>query len=161
MKCSMNDEKFASIAAEESYKSKMFQQHGCIAVIKGKIAARGYNSYYKVPFDKNICTSCHAEQDVLKNIIKNVKNPYKTKINIYIVRSKKNGGFMQSEPCLNCYNQMKKFNIKYIIYSTEDGKLNKSLLSDYNTDFITSGVKALNANRIKPLNITNIQSRAL
>ncbi len=155
MKCSTNDEKFASFAAQESYKSTMFQRHGCIAVINGKIVARGHNSHYKVPFDKQICTSCHAEQDVLKNIIKNIKNPYTTKINIYIVRCKKDGGFTQSEPCLNCHNQMKKFNIKYIIYSTEDGNLDKLLLSDFNTDFMSSGVKALMANRIKPLNISS------
>lgn len=154
MKCSVNDEKFASIAAQESYKSNMFQRHGCIAVINGKIVAKGFNSYYKMPFDKNICTSCHAEQDVLKQCIKNVKNPYKVKINIYIVRCKKDGSFMQSEPCLNCYNQMKKFNIKYIIHSTEDGNLYKCLMNEYNTTFMTSGVKAMIANRIKPLNIS-------
>ena len=47
MNCTISDERFASIAAEESSKSTMSQRHGCLAVINGKIIARGYNSYYK------------------------------------------------------------------------------------------------------------------
>ena len=65
------DEKFASIALNESSKSNMLHhQHGCVAVMGGKIIARGYNSdrcYSKDEFLKNTC-SCHAEIDVMRKL---------------------------------------------------------------------------------------------
>lgn len=65
------DEKFATIALNESSKSNMLHhQHGCVAVMGGKIIARGYNSdrcYSKDEFLKNTC-SCHAEIDVMRKL---------------------------------------------------------------------------------------------
>ena len=65
------DEKFASIALDESSKSNMMHhQHGCVAVMGGKIIARGYNSdrcYSNDEFLKNTC-SCHAEIDVMRKL---------------------------------------------------------------------------------------------
>ena len=155
MNCTINDERLASFAAEESSKSTMSQRHGCIAVINGKIFARGYNSYYKSSLNERECCSCHAEQDVLKQCIKYIKKPYRVRINIYIVRCRNDGVYTQSEPCFVCYNEMKRFNIRNIIYSTIDGTLTKCSFTDFKTTFKTSGMKALIDKRIIPLNITN------
>jgi deoxycytidylate deaminase len=159
MTCTTTDERFASIAAEESSKSTMSQRHGCLAVINGKIFARGYNSYYKQSLNERDCCSCHAEQDVLRQCMRNIKKPDRVRINIYIVRCRSDGVYMQSEPCFVCYNEMKRFNIKNIIYSTNDGTLIKCAFSKFKTTFQTSGMKALIEKRIIPLNIINQPGR--
>ena len=154
MNCTTADERFASIAAEESNKSTMSQRHGCLAVINGKIFARGYNSYYKSSLNEQECCSCHAEQDVLRQCIRHIKKPDRVRINIYIVRCR-DGVYRKSEPCYSCYTEMKRFNIKNIIYSTNNGTLIKCAFSKFKTTFITSGMKALIEKRITPLNISN------
>jgi len=150
--CSVNDEKFASAAALEALKSSMTQKHGCVAVSNGKIIARGYNSHYKMSRNSTLC-SCHAEQDVLKKCIKSFKNIKKLKISIYVVRCDSTGNYTLSIPCKMCYDEMKKFRIKNIIYSNKDGELIKCPFNDFISDFTTSGMNALRDKRIIPLNI--------
>jgi len=67
------DEKYATYALYEANKSNMkHHQHGCVAVIGGKIIARGYNSDRTSSSDgflKTTC-SCHAEIDVMRKLEK-------------------------------------------------------------------------------------------
>lgn len=68
--CTFNDEKFANVAMEEANKSDLLSQHGCVAVINGKVMARGHNSsrcYSVDGFLRKTC-SCHAEVDVLRKL---------------------------------------------------------------------------------------------
>ena len=37
--------KYINLAREESLKSPVFMKHGCIAVINGKVIAKGHNHY--------------------------------------------------------------------------------------------------------------------
>ena len=70
MDCTFNDEKFANVAMEEANKSDLLSQHGCVAVINGKVMARGHNSsrcYSGDGFLRKTC-SCHAEVDVLRKL---------------------------------------------------------------------------------------------
>lgn len=70
MDCTFNDEKFANVAMEEANKSDLLSQHGCVAVINGKVMARGHNSsrcYSADGFLRKTC-SCHAEVDVLRKL---------------------------------------------------------------------------------------------
>jgi|SaaInlStandDraft_2_1057019.scaffolds.fasta_scaffold423200_1 hypothetical protein len=70
MQCTFNDEKFANVAMEEANKSDLLSQHGCVAVINGKVMARGHNSsrcYSADGFLRKTC-SCHAEVDVLRKL---------------------------------------------------------------------------------------------
>ena len=70
MDCNFNDEKFANVAMEEANKSDLLSQHGCVAVINGKVMARGHNSsrcYSADGFLRKTC-SCHAEVDVLRKL---------------------------------------------------------------------------------------------
>jgi hypothetical protein len=70
MQCTFNDEKFANVAMEEANKSDLLSQHGCVAVINGKIIARGHNSsrcYSSDGFLRKTCSS-HAEVDVLRKL---------------------------------------------------------------------------------------------
>ena len=80
MQCTSKDEKFANVAMEEALKSDVLSQHGCVAVMNGKIIAKGYNSsrcYSSDGFLKNTC-SCHAEVDVLRKLFHQYKS---TRIN--------------------------------------------------------------------------------
>jgi len=75
MHCTFNDEKFANVAMEEANKSDLLSQHGCVAVINGKVMARGHNSsrcYSADGFLRKTC-SCHAEVDVLRKLFHMLK----------------------------------------------------------------------------------------
>ena len=60
--------KHMQVAVEEAYKSNVLYKHGCVAVVSGKVVARGYNKYRTFSKDGliNDNCSCHAEIDVLR-----------------------------------------------------------------------------------------------
>ena len=61
----MRDQRFASIALDEASKSTLLMQHGCIAVLNGKIIAKGFNNIRSHSKDGLLnfrkCCSAHAE----------------------------------------------------------------------------------------------------
>ena len=71
--CSAKDQKFAQAALKASEKSTMkYHQHGCVAVMSGRIIARGWNTDQTWSNDgylENTC-SCHAEVHVLRQLNK-------------------------------------------------------------------------------------------
>ena len=71
--CSAKDQKFAQAALKASEKSTMkYHQHGCVAVMSGRIIARGWNTDQTWSNDgylENAC-SCHAEVHVLRQLNK-------------------------------------------------------------------------------------------
>ena len=145
--CSNRDERFACAAKYEAERSELPMKHGCIAVQSGKIIARGYNSYRTASKDGMIIDSytCHAEIDVLRKCI---RQNITRKINVYIVRTSGNGEYRNAAPCAACVNMLRRFKVHNIIYSTNDGKLQKCKLDNYNHHFISSGSKAMISNRI-------------
>lgn len=153
---STSDEKYAANAYEVASKSDMAMQLGCIAVRSGKIIARGYNNYRTFSKDGLIhdSCSCHAEIDVLR---KCKKQNIMDKINLYVVRrsrspqSEYTDMYMESCPCKSCYETMKQFNIKYIIFSNDTGELIKMRFTDFYSNHITSGRKAIIDKRVKIL----------
>ena len=67
---SLKDQQFISVAAKEATNSKVAMRHGCVAVLSGKIIARGYNTYRTSSRDgflNNTCT-CHAEITTLRKM---------------------------------------------------------------------------------------------
>ena len=85
-----NDEKYMSVAMSEAEKSILSARLGCVAVVSGKIIARGFNHYRTFSKDgliSNTC-SCHAEMDVLRKCLKQNKT---RKLSLYVVRVSKNG----------------------------------------------------------------------
>ena len=59
-----------------SKKSPVLMQHGCIAVVGGKIMATGFNNYRTTSNDGfigNTCT-CHAEVDTLRKLYRSCSN---------------------------------------------------------------------------------------
>jgi deoxycytidylate deaminase len=68
----MKHERFLEMAQICAEQSTMHYRHGCIAVLHGKVMAKGYNSQRNYSKDKVIsnCCSCHAEVDAIRNAIK-------------------------------------------------------------------------------------------
>lgn len=64
------DERYLALAAEVSKQSPVLMRHGAVAVVSGKVMAKGYNNYRTTSSDgfiSNTCT-CHAEVDVIRKL---------------------------------------------------------------------------------------------
>ena len=143
---SNKDQRFASIALEEASKSTLLMQHGCIAVLNGKVLAKGYNNIRCHSKDGLLhfrkCCSAHAEIDVLHKLcIMELSPKVVQKLVLYIVRRSRSGDLAESAPCLHCTLRMKKLNIKAIVFSNSDGELEKRRINEYDTDKLTYGAK--------------------
>lgn len=146
--CTNNDEKYVSLAVAEAEKSDLRAKLGCIAVVSGKVVAKGFNHYRTFSKDKLIekTCSCHAEIDVLRKCLK--KNKIK-KIALYVVRVTQNGVLVCSAPCSECLEKMNQFQIKTITYINDVGVPIKQNFNDYETTYKTSGYNAILNNRVK------------
>ena len=68
---SQKENTYVNAASEEAAKSTVLMRHGCVAVLNGKIIARGFNNtsrtYSRDQFIRNTC-SCHAEAATLREL---------------------------------------------------------------------------------------------
>jgi len=143
---SNKDQRFASIALEEASKSTLLMQHGCIAVLNGKVLAKGCNNIRSHSKDGLLhfrkCCSAHAEISVLHKLcIMELSPKIVQKLVLYIVRISRSGEMVESAPCFHCTLRMKKLNIKAIVFSNSDGELEKRRINEYDTDKLTYGAK--------------------
>ena len=143
-----SDAKYVSLAVSEAEKSDLRARLGCVAVVSGKVIARGYNNYRTYSKDGIIeqTCSCHAEIDVLRKCF---KQNIKKKISLYIARVTNNGELACSAPCVDCFIQMKNFNMRSVTYIGHDGEIVKRSFDEFDTNYITSGRKAINLKRVK------------
>lgn len=147
MTYSNKDSRYMHLAGCEAGKSELTYKHGCIAVVSGKIVAKGYNNYRTYSRDgmiSNTC-SCHAEIDVLR---KCRKLGIKKKISLYIARISSENTLTLSKPCVECHTQMKKFDIKRVIYSDLHGTITKREMNNFLTNVNSSGQKAIQQKRV-------------
>ena len=143
---SNKDQRFASIALDEASKSTLLMQHGCIAVLNGKVVAKGCNNIRSHSKDGLLhfrkCCSAHAEISVLHKLcIMELSPKIVQKLVLYIVRRSRSGEMAESAPCFHCTTQMKKLNIKAIVFSNSEGELEKRRIYEYDTDKLTYGAK--------------------
>ena len=143
---SNKDHRFASIALDEASKSTLLMQHGCIAVLNGKVLAKGCNNIRSHSKDGLLhfrkCCSAHAEISVLHKLcITELPPKVVQKLVLYIVRRSRSGEMAESAPCFHCTLRMKKLNIKAIVFSNSDGELEKRRINEYDTDKLTYGAK--------------------
>jgi tRNA(Arg) A34 adenosine deaminase TadA len=143
---SLKDQRFANIALDEASKSTLLMQHGCIAVLSGKILAKGFNNIRSHSRDGLLhyrkCCSAHAEIDVLRKLcIYELPSKMVQKLVLYIVRRSRSGEMAESAPCFHCTLRMKKLNIKAIVFSNSNGELEKRRMNEYDTDKLTYGAK--------------------
>ena len=61
-----------------------------------------------------------------------------------MVRRNSEDKLRDSSPCLDCYNTLKEYNIRNLIYSCEDGSIKKMRLRDYEPKTICMGRRFIN-----------------
>lgn len=105
---------------------------GCIAVYRGTILAKGYNSdkthttqarfnvhRFKECGNKYLPSKLHAETAVLSKI-KYLDIDF-SRVHLYIYREWKDGTIAISRPCPACMAAIKMMGIRHLHYTTDDG----------------------------------------
>jgi deoxycytidylate deaminase len=131
---SQREATFMECALQEAEKSPCLFRHGAVAVVNGRILARGHNTYRTHSRDKFIrnCCTCHAEIDVLRQVY-NRNNPTHSplhcnhlprkaraelrKVVLYVTRQTNQDTMKPSAPCTECMKLIRSLNIKRIVYS--------------------------------------------
>ena len=111
-----------NILKKKSKFSEIRNQHSSAILYKNQILTIGINYFVNEIHPKS---TVHAEVDALfkyKNINKRKLND--KCIDIIVIRTNKNMKLINSKPCLNCLNIIKKFKINKIYYSDENGNIN-------------------------------------
>ena len=158
---SMRQASHMETARIEAQKSPCLFKHGAVAVVNGRILARGHNTYRTHSSDGFIhdCCTCHAEIAVLRQIFRRHNHSHaplhrqnmsrKTrgefkKVVLYVIRQTRQNECKPSAPCMDCMKLIKTLNIKKIIYSDEDMTVSVTTPQEYYTDRTTHGFNYLN-----------------
>lgn len=131
----MNHKHFLKLAKQASQKSTYSAhrrvQIGCIAVYKGTVLAKGWNTDRTHPsqrrfnvyrYDTDLINSpdkLHAELKVLQ-AIKYLDIDF-SKVKLYVYREYNDGSPAMARPCRACFEAIHQQGINTIIYSTDDG----------------------------------------
>ena len=131
------DARFVRMAMEEAKKSSVCMQHGCVAVMHGKVVARSFNTACRV--SPTVWWSCHAEMAAMKKI--NEPDQCRRRITLYVVRLM-HGELHSSAPCLHCMRAIQSNPcIKRIIYSEADGSITRCSPDDLCTQHVSWGMR--------------------
>ena len=137
------DARFIRLAMEEARKSLVCMQHGCVAVMHGKVVARSFNTACRA--SPTTWWSCHAEMAAIKKINehqKQQKQKQRQRITLYIVRTTPHGGLHASAPCLHCMHAILLCPcIKRIIYSEADGSIKRCSPDNFCTQHVSWGMR--------------------
>ena len=118
-------------AREASEQSNFYQHHlGAVAVYKGCLLAKGFNSYTTSPIQKKYNrqrdfdvekyrNSLHAEIHCLSKIDR--LDIDFSKVDLFIYRQYKNGKPAIAMPCPACRKMIHDMGIKHIYYTTDYG----------------------------------------
>ena len=114
---------FLSIARYLTTKSNAKNTHGAVIVKGGRVLGTGYNKIRNHPINvspEHVKTKCsiHAEESAIRDAKYDVKGA-----TIYVARVNKNGEDRDSMPCPRCFNLIKKYGIKKVIYTTNSGRI--------------------------------------
>lgn len=145
MSISRRDARFVRLAAEEAKKSSVSMQHGCVAVMHGKVVARSFNTAHYI--SPTIWWSCHAEMAALKKINEQEQQRHpqrqrRPRITLYVVRTTPYGNLHASAPCWHCTRAIRLSPcIKRIIYSEADGSIKRCSPHTYCTQHVSWGLR--------------------
>jgi len=138
------DEKYMAFTRRIAIQNTNSQNRARLAaslVIRNDIVSIGQNSIKSHPLQKKFAKNIeaifkHAEVDCIINALRHVDAEQLSKATLYIHRVKKqtkdsvewSDGF--AEPCIGCKQAIKHFNIKRVIFSSDE---NKSYIEINNT----------------------------
>lgn len=127
-------------ARKEANKSSVAKYNvGCVAVYKGKVIARGYNSekthplqekynQYRELEEESLLPKLHAEIRCL-SYLKNMDIDFK-KVKLFIYRIKRKQPYGMARPCNACMKAIVDLGIKEIYYTTDFGYAHESVGKD-------------------------------
>ncbi len=134
-------------------KSNMVYQHGAVILKKGKPVCWGFNhkrSYY----NGNLCCSTHAEMHAYRNwrsiFLRGIRNEKDAKriakkFDICVVRlANGSDGYLDSAPCHECTETLKKAGFRNISWSTSDGGFKCIKIKDVKSEHFSEAQVNLN-----------------
>lgn len=157
---SQREAAYMDCALEEAEKSPCLFRHGAVAVVNGRILARGHNTYRTHSSDKFIrnCCTCHAEISALRqmyrrhnhthaplhcnNLPRKCRAEFK-KVVLYVIRKTHNNEIKPSGPCTECIKLIRALNIKRIVYSDRNMTITVTTPEKYTTKHKTHGFNHL------------------
>lgn len=151
-----------NLAAESSLLSNLCFKHGAVLTKGGKKVLSGHNQP-RSTYNGKLCCSYHSEIAVLEQFRKifirkkNIKYTHdlrrlSKKFDIYTTRTNKmNDNFVDGFPCKSCLDNLKKFGIKNIIYTSQDGSIHKKKIRDLDSHHLSEAQTNLN----QYINLTN------
>jgi hypothetical protein len=126
----------------------------------GKMIYTGSNHLRNSYKNQCVCFSTHAEMDVLHKVLKDLAiRSFKEfidlkKYSIAVVRIGRDGCIKNSRPCNQCLETMCKYNIKKVIYST-DNSFEVCKPSEMDLTHVSSGWSAYTSGRLfKKVNVS-------
>lgn len=106
---------FFQEAYNQALKSEMNFNHGAVLIYRGRIVGKGHNTYINSSYNEK--NSIHAEISAIKNGLKKISTEELKNCELVIIRVNRLGECLNSKPCHNCENFIKKFNIKKVFHS--------------------------------------------
>ena len=138
----------SNIAIDIALQSNQHYKLGCIIIKNGKIVCKNFNDKRSRINGKNfVCI--HAEINCIHNLLKYEKNYRKLKnYSLFVIRIGKdeNGNIVlrNAKPCKYCTESIKRIGLKKIIYSNDDGELEKIKISELESEYISKGYDRMN-----------------
>lgn len=115
--------------------SKLQSSHCAAITSGGKIICTGSNTT-RTKLSKCCLTSIHAEINVLYKYFRNHSTPH-ARLSLWVIRwNHTTCQLRNSQPCISCTYALKRFNIKRIYFSTQNGIISvkpKDLINPYIT----------------------------
>tara|TARA_B100001094_G_C18180758_1_gene800741 strand:- start:694 stop:1167 length:474 start_codon:yes stop_codon:yes gene_type:complete len=138
----------SNLAIDIALQSNQHYKLGCIIIKNGKIVCKHFNDKRSRINGKNfVCI--HAEINCIHNLLKYEKNNRKLKnYSMLVIRIGKDDDgnivFRNAKPCKYCTESIKKIGLKKIIYSNDDGDLEKIKINELESEYISKGYDRMN-----------------
>tara|TARA_B100001093_G_scaffold314618_1_gene300192 strand:+ start:835 stop:1305 length:471 start_codon:yes stop_codon:yes gene_type:complete len=143
----------SNIAINIALQSNQHYKLGCIIIKNGKIVCKSFNDKRSRIDGRNfVCV--HAETNAIHNLLKYEKKYRKLKnYSLFVIRIGRDESgniiFRNAKPCKYCTETIKKVGLKKIIYSNEEGILEKMKINKLESDYISKGYDRMKCIDIK------------
>ena len=132
---SKRDKTFIELAFTQAVSSENAggARHGAVLVLKNRVVSFGQNKKKTHPFQatyskKPEALSLHAENDAIKNALRQLRVEDMRKTTLYIVRARRDGAggefrYGLAKPCIGCMRAIGTYELKRVVYTTNEGTI--------------------------------------